>query len=87
MHGTTRELNFGTITFVSVVFVLLLITIVAGSTAWFRYEFNKQQATRAEKYSNYQPLITANEAQAGHLNGDNTGVGIDQAMRQVAERY
>lgn len=87
MHGTTRELNFGTIFFVAIVFVLLLITIVAGSTAWFRYEFTKQQQQRAEKYSAYPELAKSKAQQVEHLSGKDSGTNIHAAMKQVAEQY
>ncbi len=86
MHGTTRELNIATITFVSVVFVLLLITIVAGSTAWFRYEYEQQRQDRIARYGVSQELVNNRAEQHANLRG-NASVPIDDAMAQVAERY
>ncbi|MEM1026984.1 MAG: hypothetical protein AAGJ38_02780 [Planctomycetota bacterium] len=87
MTGTTRELNFATITFVSVVFTLLLIVIVAGSTAWFRYEFEQQRQERIAEFPGSQELTSLNAEQQAHLTGEDSGVDINAAMRQVSERY
>ncbi len=87
MHGTTRELNFATITFVSVIFVLLLIIIVAGSTAWFRYEFEQQRQQRIAQYGQSQGLLSSNQQEQERLAGTETGIDINAAMQQVAERY
>ncbi|MEM8783741.1 MAG: hypothetical protein AAGE65_12920 [Planctomycetota bacterium] len=87
MTGTTRELNFTTITFVCVVFVLLLIVIVAGSTAWFRYEFEKQRQERIAEFTASPELIASQKTEQAHLSGEETGVSIEAAMREVADRY
>lgn len=87
MTGTTRELNFATITFVSVIFVLLLVVIVAGSTAWFRYEFEAQRQERIAEFTSSTDLLASQEEQRQQLTGEVTGVDIHAAMQQVAERY
>ena len=87
MHGTTRELNFATITFVSVMFVLLLVVIVAASTAWFRYEFEQQRQQRIAQYGQSLDLLSSNQQEQDRLAGTETGIDIDAAMQQVAERY
>ncbi|MEM1099580.1 MAG: hypothetical protein AAGH92_12425 [Planctomycetota bacterium] len=87
MTGTTRELNFATITFVSVIFVLLLVVIVAGSTAWFRYEFEQQRQERIAEFTQSRDLVVSNEEQLNNLSGSETGVDISAAMVRVAEQY
>lgn len=86
-HGTTRELNVGVITFVTVAFILLLIAIVAGSAAWFRYEYNARLAkTLAEDPARGAniALIKRNTEQLEHLQAG--PVTIDDAMHQIAQR-
>lgn len=87
MHGTTRELNLATISFVATVFVLLLIVIVAGSTAWFRYEFEQQRQRRIAQYGTSRALVETLDAQRENLRGEQSGVAIDDAVATVAERY
>ena len=86
MHGTTRELNFGVISFVSIVFVLLVVIIVAGSTAWFRYEYRARQAKAIADDPNRGAnveLMELNAEQAATLEA----ADIDEAMDKVAQRY
>ncbi len=87
MHGTTRELNIATISFVSVIFVLLLISIVAASTAWFRYEFEAQRQERITHYGTNPELLDTQTKQQTHLTGKGTGINITDAISQVAEKY
>jgi hypothetical protein len=88
MAGTTRELNFGAITVASAVFVLLLVAIVAGAEAWFRYEVHQKNAQLLEEYPVNRDLAALNAQQREQLAGSSEGtLSIDEAMQQIAERY
>ncbi|BAM02905.1 hypothetical protein PSMK_07460 [Phycisphaera mikurensis NBRC 102666] len=80
--GTTRELNFGIITFVTVLFVLLLIITITGATGWFRWEFNNAAARQADAAGLNADLVRLQDGQRAHLDGK-----IDAAMAEVAEAF
>ncbi len=88
MAGTTRELDFGVITVASVVFVLLLVVIVAGSEAWFRYEVRLRESKLLAEYGENRDLLALKAEQAKQLSGEAQGtLAIDEAMKAVAERH
>ena len=80
--GTTRELNFNVITFVTILFVLLLVITIAGGTGWFRWEYNRAQARAADLGGLNADLVRLQEEQQAHLDGR-----IDAAVAAVAEEY
>lgn len=80
--GTTRELNFGIISFVTVLFVLLLIITITGATGWFRWEFNNAAARQADVAGLNADLVRLQDEQRAHLDGK-----IDRAMAEVAEDF
>ncbi len=80
--GTTRELNFGIITFVTVLFVLLLVITIAGGTAWFRWEFSRAAERQADIAGLNPDLVRLLAEQNAHLDGK-----IDAAMSGVAEEF
>jgi hypothetical protein len=84
MAGTVRELDFKVITFVSLVFILSLVIIVAFSVAWFRTEIElaKERTWRP----NIQ-LVDWMAEQNAQLTAPESGVPITEAMRDVAARY
>lgn len=82
LSGTTRELNFSLISFVTVLFVLLLIITITGATGWFRWEFNNAAARQADKQGLNSDLVRLQDEQRAHFDDK-----IESAMSAVAEQH
>ena len=80
--NTTRELNFTVISFVTILFVLLLVITITGATGWFRWEFNRDAARKVEAAGLNPDLVRLQDGQRDHIDGK-----IDGAMSGVAERF
>ena len=84
MAGTVRELDFRIITYVAVLFVLVLITTVAASVAWFRNEIRIVEESR---WAPNAALAELEAVQTAELNRPASGLPIREAMQQVAKQH
>ena len=79
---TRQDMNIPMIVTITAMSVVMLLVIVTGVEAWFRWEFDRAEQIKKQRVTN-DDLIALRAGQQATL--DNAPISIEQAMQMVIE--